>query len=183
MTQNDIKKNNYRDEIELKGYTPVITKEKAIEIARKKPFFRKEKGVVDSVMLLYKPFSLFHYSALIRHKKHRDRSPEKIEMYIAVDMITGLGFESEAIEPAITIRVGKNQVVKPLIDENKALNEAKRLLLKLKTKISKYGLEIVKENLIELGIVYKPIWIVKFVDYRRERETYVGVDALKGTRL
>ena len=181
MNSNTIKESNQEDIVELKGYIPKISREDAIKIARKKPFFRRERGTINSVMLLYKPFLLLHYNATVKHKKRKSDAAENIELYIAVDMITGLGFESESIEPLTTIRVRRNQVIKPLINRDKALSEAKRLILKLKTRMSKYGLVIINEEFVELGIVYRPIWIIKFVN--NDKETYVGVDGLKGVRL
>ena len=178
---NNTKDSYQEDIIELKGYIPKISREDAIKIARKKPFFRREKGTINSVMLLYKPFLLFHYNATVKHKKRKNGTTENIELYIAVDMITGLGFETESIEPLMTIRVRRNQVIKPLLNRDKALNEAKRLVLKLKTRIGKYGLVVINEEFVELGIVYRPIWVIKFVN--NDKETYVGVDGLKGIRL
>jgi len=169
------------DELEIKGYPPLISKEKAIEIARKKSFSRKERGMIGSVSLLYKPYLLYYYKAIVRHRKYRDKPSEEIGIYIAIDMITGVGFEFDTLEPITVIRVRKTNVITPLIDENKAFNEVIKLVLKLKAKVYRYGLEIIEENIDRLGILYKPIWIIRFIDQGKEK--YVGIDALKGTRI
>lgn len=170
---------NEEDAIEIKSYIPKIAMEDAIKIASKS-FLKINKGEVNSIKLLYKPFSLFLYKALIRRRKHVDRPLEDIAMYIAIDMITGVGFESEALE-FTTIKVGKRYVIEPLISIEEALNEVKKVILRYKAKIARHGLEVNEENITQLGLVYKPIWIIEFTTNKKRR--YIGVDAVKGTRL
>lgn len=170
------------DFIEIKSCAPKISIEEAIRIASKSflKFKISSKNNVSSVKLLYKPFSLFLYRAIIKHRKYIDRPPENITMYIAVDMITGVGFESETLDTAI-IKVEKKYVVEPLISVENALNEVKRVILKFKLKIAKQGLEVTEENISPLGLVYKPIWIIEFND--RKKKKYIGVDAVKGVKV
>jgi len=169
------------DFIEIKSCIPKISIEEAIRIASKSflKFKISSKNNVSSVKLLYKPFFLFLYRAIIKHRKYVDRPPENITMYIAVDMITGVGFESETLDTAI-IKVEKKYVVEPLISVENALNEVKRVILKFKLKITKQGLEVTEENISPLGLVYKPIWIIEF-SYRKKK--YIGVDAVKGVKI
>jgi len=172
-----------KNQVEILCFKPKIDKEEAIKIARKKPFLRREKGQVTETNLMYKPFMIFKYEASIRKKKIKDAIIENITFYIAIDMITGLGFEFEKFDEDRVDRifVENNQIIKESISINKAMEEASRIAFKFKLKLSKFGFEVLREEVKPIGMIYKPLWIIKFIN--KGRESIVGVDAIKGTRV
>lgn len=169
--------------INIRGLYPKISKERAVEIARRKLLFIVRKGVIELVELYYKPYLLVKYRASLAHRDSKHSNVEIVEHYIVVDMLTGVGFEEEEFNEAelTQINIEECRVLKSEIDWSAALREIERVAMKLKARIYRRGFKVVEDRYVNLGLVYKPIWIITF-RHRRNVE-YVGVDAIKGIKI
>lgn len=170
--------------INIRGLYPKISKERAVEIAQKKILsIIRGRCVVELVELYYKPYLLVKYRASLVHRDSEHSSTEVVEHYIVIDMLTGVGFEEEEFNEAelTQINIEECKVLKSEIDWKTALREIERVIMKFKARIYRRGFKVVEDRYTDLGLVYKPIWIITF-RYRRKVE-YVGVDAIKGIKI
>lgn len=170
--------------INIKGLPPKLPREKAVEIAQKKRLsLIRRKNTVELVELYYKPYLLARYRASVIHRGFKQFNSEIVEYYIVVDMLTGVGFEEEEFNEAelTQINVDGCRVLKSEINDRDALCEIERVITKFKSKMHRYGFKVVEDGYANLGLVYKPIWIIMLKYHKKVR--YIGVDAIKGIKI